>query len=338
MKNTKTIRTWGKGAAIALGMALGIGLAQGQEPARGGPPPVIGPATFARGPALDNVQIQAVKVQGNVWMLSGGGYNAAISVGDDGVLVVDTMLPQLADKFLAKVKEVGGNRPIRIIVNTHSHGDHTGGNVALAATQTGDRKIQIIAHANTAKRMGEGPQAIASSGLPNDPVTGEEKTITFNNEQVVIRHQPNGHTNGDLTVFFRRSNVIVTGDVYTNLIFPMFFAQQGGTYQGSIDTLNNLIDYAVPKQNGQEGTLIIPGHGTVAEEPELIQMREMNRVIRTRILDAIRQGQTLEQVKAANPVREYADRYGTSQGGPTTESFIERAYETLKGSAAPTAR
>jgi glyoxylase-like metal-dependent hydrolase (beta-lactamase superfamily II) len=335
----RTFGTWGiVASAIALGAVLSTvtGLAQGRQ---GGAAPA--PAAAAGASNVDNIQINALHVQGNVWMLTGGGFNSAVSIGDDGILVVDTMIAPLGEKLLAKIKEIGGNKPIRMIINTHAHADHVGGNPVINAAgdsivagnfagQANDRKAQIFAHENTQDRMLQLMPPLPATSLPTDTFFGDEKTIYFNGEAIVMRHQPAAHTDGDITVFFRKSDVIAAGDVYVNTTFPIFMPAQGGSFQGIINALNDIIDTAVPKEKEEGGTYIIPGHGRLVDEWDVVDARDMDTIIRDRFQDAIKKGQTLEQVKAANLVMDYEGRWGAKDGFWTTNSFIEAVYNSLK--------
>ena len=295
-------------------------------------------------PDFSNIEIHSLHVQGNVWMLVGGPFNAAVSIGNDGVLVVDTMVEPLADKFLAEVKKLAGDKPIRYIINTHFHPDHTGGNAKVTAAgqsivagnfaaqvgQAAANQANIIAHENTQIRMMSDlkpmPPFIA---MPTDTFFTESKDFFFNGEAVQILHQPAAHTDGDVIVFFRKSDVIVAGDVYVNTTFPIVQIDQGGSYQGIIDALNRIIDLTVPAEKQEGGTYVIPGHGRLADEADVVEYRDMNTILRDRFLDAIKKGMTLEQVKAARLVRDYEGRYGASSGFWTTDNFVEAIYRNL---------
>ena len=301
-------------------------------------------AQGGQAPDFSNVEIHSLHVQGNVWMLVGGPFNAAVSIGNDGVLVVDTMVEPLADRLLAEVKKIAGDKPIRYIINTHFHADHTGGNAKVTragqsivagnfAAQVGQdaaNQANVIAHENAQLRMMSDlkppPPFIA---MPTDTFFTESKDLYFNGEAVQILHQPAAHTDGDVMVHFRKSDVIVAGDVYINTTFPIVQIDQGGSFQGVIDALNRIIDITVPAEKQEGGTYVIPGHGRLADEADVVEYRDMNTIIRDRFLDAIKKGMTLEQVKAARLVRDYEGRYGASSGFWTTDNFVEAVYRSL---------
>lgn len=300
---------------------------------------------------FNDVQIHSYHVQGNVWMLTGGPFNAAVSIGDDGVLVVDTMLEPLADKLLAEIRRLAGDKPIRHIINTHYHPDHVGGNPTISragrsivagnfAAQVGQEassQATLLAHEKTQLRMGQLKPPLAFVGMPTDTFFTEQKDIFFNGEAVQMFHQPAAHTDGDIVVFFRRSDVIVAGDVYVNTSFPIVQAGQGGGFQGVIDALNRIIGLTVPKEKQEGGTYVIPGHGRLADEADVVEYRDMNTILRDRFKDAIAKGMTLEQVKAARLVRDYEGRYGASSGFWTTDNFVEAVYRSLAQPPARTA-
>lgn len=300
---------------------------------------------------LDNVQIQSYHVQGNVWMLTGGPFNAAVSIGEDGVLVVDTMVEPLADKLLAEITRLAGDKPIRHIINTHYHPDHIGGNAKIAragrsivagnfAAQVGQEasnQATLFAHENTQIRMGQSKPPPPFVAMPTDTFFTEQKDIFFNGEAVQMLHQRAAHTDGDLIVFFRRSDVVVAGDVYVNTSFPVIQAGQGGSFQGVIDALNRIIDLTVPKEKQEGGTYVIPGHGRLADEADVVEYRDMNTILRDRFKDAMAKGMTLEQVKAARLVRDYEGRYGASTGFWTTDNFVDAVYRSLGQPPARTA-
>ena len=294
---------------------------------------------------FDNVSIQVLHVQGNVYMLAGAGGNTTVQVGEGGVLVVDTMFPQLSDKLLAAIRTLSP-KPIHYIINTHVHGDHVGGNenLAKAGPTRPDRApldaglggnvagtTAIIAHEHVLNRMvASGPDAKPSGSWPTDTYFGDDKEVFFNGEAIQILHQPAAHTDGDSIVFFRRSDVIATGDIFTTTMYPFIDSQRGGSINGIVDALNRIIDIAIPDHKVQEGgTMIVPGHGRLCDEQEVIEYRDMVTIVRDRIAYMIKKGRTLEQVKAAKPTLDFDPRYGTDSGFWTTSMFIDAIYRDL---------
>ena len=303
-------------------------------------------------PDFSSIEMHSLHVQGNVWMIVGGPFNAAVSIGNDGVLVVDTMAEPLADKFLAEIRKLAGDKPIRYIINTHFHPDHTGGNAKVTAAgqsivagnfaaqvgQDAASQANILAHENTQIHMGEVKPALPFIAMPTDTFFTEAKDLFFNGEAVQILHQPAAHTDGDVIVFFRKSDVIVAGDVYINTTFPIVQIDQGGSFQGIIDALNRIVDLTVPAEKQEGGTYVIPGHGRLADEADVVEYRDMNTILRDRLSNAIKKGMTLEQVKASHPVLEYEGRYGASSGFWTTDAFIEAVYRSLSQPAKKTSQ
>lgn len=299
---------------------------------------------------FDNVEVKSLHVQGNIHMLVGAGGNVTLSVGDNGVLVVDTQFAGMADKILAKIKEIAGDRPIRYIINTHSHSDHIGGNKAIAAAGNpivagnfagqvqsraaaggGGNPAFILAHENTLKWIQTPPQgeAPAFDEWPTDVFYGREKDLFFNGEAVVMMHQPNAHTNGDILVHFRESDVVATGDLYVNTGFPFIDRERGGTIQGYLAGLNRLLDIMVPADKQEGGTYAIPGHGRLVDEADVVEYRDMITIIRDRVQDMISRGMTADQVVAGRPARDFEGRYGAAQGLASTEGFIRNVYAGL---------
>ncbi|HTA45528.1 MAG TPA: MBL fold metallo-hydrolase [Bryobacteraceae bacterium] len=292
-----------------------------------------------------NAEIHVLPAQGNVYMLIGPGGNMTVQAGNDGVLLVDTMYAPLADKILAAVRSISKG-PIRYIVDTHVHPDHTGGNEPLrkagstisggnvqADIKDSAEGAQIIAHQNILNRMSapSGSQApIPSSAWPTDTFVGDEKAIYFNNEGVEIIHVPNAHTDGDSIVFFRKSDVISTGDLFTTTMYPVIDIDNGGSIQGFIAGLQKIVDLIIPVYGQEGGTLVIPGHGRLCDLGDVLEYREMTIIIRDRIEDMVKKGMTLEQVKAAKPTVDYDPLYGGDSGVWTTEKFVEAVYKSLK--------
>ncbi len=290
--------------------------------------------------ALD-AEIHVLPVQGNVYMLVGtGGGNITVQAGDDGVLLVDASVETLSEGVLKAVRSISA-KPIRYIIDTHAHADHVGGNAAIAkqgATIMGGNMGQpysgaaILAHENVLTRMSAptGQQApFPTAAWPTDTYFTKRKDLFFNGEAIQILHQPAAHTDGDSLVFFRRSDVLSAGDVFMTTTYPVIDLERGGTIQGVIAALNNILDIAIPKDKQEGGTYVIPGHGRLSDEADVLEYRDMLTIIRDRIQDLIRKGATLDQVKAARPTLDYEGRYGAIEGSWTTDAFIEAAYRNL---------
>jgi len=300
-------------------------------------------ATAQQGAPPNNAEIHTLHVQGNVSMLIGAGGNIAVQTGKDGVLLVDTGLEQNADKVLAEVKKLSTGM-IRNIINTHVHADHTGGNAKISAAGSeivggnfagqvgGSSSALIIAHENVLNRMSaptgkESP--VPSGGWPSDTFFTNQKNIFFNGEAIEIIHIPSAHTDGDSIVFFRRSDVIVAGDIFVTTSYPIVDLARGGSIQGVIDGLNRIIGLAIPAEKQEGGTYVIPGHGRLCDQADVVEYRDMTTIIRDRVQDMIKKGMTLEQVKAAKPTRDYDPIYGATTGFWTTDMFVEAVYKSL---------
>ena len=294
--------------------------------------------------AQQNGDIQSLKVQGNVYLLTGAGGNVVVQVGDQGVLVVDTGLAQTADKLLAAIRKIS-DKPIQYILNTHMHPDHTGGNDVIrkaGATFTGanvtgnltDAAVgaQVFAQDNVLKRMSAptGKQAAMPFGdWPTETYLSARKQMFFNGEPVEMIHQPAAHTDGDSLVWFRRSDVIVAGDIVVTTTYPFIDVDRGGSIQGEVDALNNLLDMAVAGHQDEGGTYIVPGHGRIYDKPDLLEFRDMVTIIRDRVQASIKKGMTLEQVKAAGLTKDYDAQYSAKSGFGTKDMFVEAVYKSL---------
>jgi cyclase len=300
---------------------------------------------WGTGLAFAQTDLRVVPVQGNVYMLVGAGGNITLQVAKEGVLIVDTGLAQMSDKVLAAIRQLS-DKPIRYIVNTHVHPDHIGGNEKIGpagSTIAGGNVVgnigesarqgaTIVAHENVLNRISAptGSQAsLPFVAWPTDTYANDEKDLFFNGEGIQIFHQRAAHTDGDSIVFFRRSDVVSAGDIFLTTSYPIIDLPRGGSLQGIIDGLNHIIDLTIPAEKQEGGTYVIPGHGRLCDEADVVYYRDMTTIIRDRIEDMIKKGMTLEQVKAARPTRDYDPLYGASTGLWTTDMFVEAAYKSL---------
>jgi len=239
-------------------------------------------------------------------------------------------------------------KPLRYIINTSASPDHTGGNEKIAASGffprgggTGavadvGQTASVIAHENVLNRMSAptGKQAPAPAGAwPTDTYHRSFYKLSeyFNGEPIIVYHTPAAHTDGDSIVLFRHSEVISAGNIFSTVSYPAIDLEKGGSVQGIIDGLNQILDLAVAEYRSQGGTWIVPGHGRLSDTADVASYRNMVVMIRDRVQDMIKNGRTLEQVKAARPTMDFDGRYGSNTGPWTTDMFVEAVYRSLKG-------
>ena len=291
--------------------------------------------TLARGQPRNfaNTQEHLLPVQGYTYMLAGAGGNTTLQVGKDGVLVVDTQYAEMAPKILSEIRKLS-DKPIVWMVNTHIDQDHSGGNAALAKLGRGPGpRPRIIAHENVLNRMTErlpNQPPVPDEALPNDEYGTPQMDLFFNGEAVVIYHMPRAHTDGDSIVFFRRSDVISVGDIFTPDQWPAIDLARGGSVEGTLDALNYILTLTVPERYQDGGTLVVPGHGRISNEADVVEYRNMLTIVRDRVQDLLKKGMTLEQVKAARPARDYETEY-SERGLWTKDMFVEAVYRSLNG-------
>lgn len=288
--------------------------------------------------------LDVLHVQGNVWMIAGAGGNIALDIGDMGVVVVDTGLAQNADKVVAAIRKLT-DKPIQYIMNTHMHPDHMGGNIVVrkagvtitGANVTGDINdatsgAAILAHNNVLNRVsapsGKQP-AMPPDAWPTDTYVSGQKELYFNDEPIVMIHQPKAHTDGDSFVFFRRSDVVATGDIFVTTSYPYIDLENGGSIQGEIDALNNLLDIVIPKHEEEGGTYVIPGHGRICDEYDVLEYRDMVTIVRDRVRAAIKKGMTLDQVRIAGYTKDFDARWSAKSGFGTADNFVTAVYKSL---------
>jgi glyoxylase-like metal-dependent hydrolase (beta-lactamase superfamily II) len=287
-------------------------------------------------------EIHVFPLRNNVYMLVGDGGNIVVQLGDQGAFVVDTGSGALADKTIAAIKKLS-ERPVQFIANTGFRADHTGGNVKLRASGI-DPSLQgsffsnqfadagqgatIMAHQNTQNHMDQ--LKMPAEGVPSDTFLEDHRRKFHNGDSIELFWEPNAVTDGDSIVHFRRADVIVTGDIFTTTQYPFIDIKNGGSVQGEIKALNDILNRTVYEHEEDGGTMVVPGHGYLSNEHEVLEYRDMVVIVRDRVRDMINKGATLEQVKAARLTADYDTRYGKSTGPWTTDMFVEAVYNCLK--------
>jgi glyoxylase-like metal-dependent hydrolase (beta-lactamase superfamily II) len=284
---------------------------------------LVGSFSGARAQDFDAVEISTTPVAPGLYMMVGRGGNLAVSTGEDGVFLVDDQYAPLTGKIRAAIATVS-DAPIRFVFNTHWHGDHTGGNENL-----GRAGALIFAHDNVRKRLSaEQFMEALDRPVPRSPeaalpVVTFTDTVTFhlNGDEVHAFHLPPAHTDGDALVHFRRANVIHMGDIYFSSGFPFVDVSSGGSVDGVIAAVDRVLDVA------DANTKLIPGHGPLSNRVELEKYRGMLVAIRDRVRGALADGQTLDQVLAARPTREFDQVWG--KGFIDPERFVRIVYRSL---------
>jgi glyoxylase-like metal-dependent hydrolase (beta-lactamase superfamily II) len=298
-------------------------------------------------------QLEVLQLRPNFYMIAGAGGNVGFQVGSDGVVVVDAGSAASAEAIVAAIKKVTA-QPIRYVINTSADPDHVGGNAAVAkAGQTlftgnggaglatnflgGGASILSVEQVLTRMSGPSGqPSPFPVEAWPTETFNQPRKYMYLNGEGIEVFHQPAAHTDGDAIVFFRRSDVVVAGDVFDTRAFPVIDIAKGGSIQGEITALQKLVDTAIPSVpivSREEGTLIIPGHGRICDQLDVVEYRDMVTIIRDRVRDLMKQGFTLEQIKAASPARGYTRRYGSDTGPWTTNDFVKAVYRSMSEKA-----
>jgi cyclase len=300
--------------------------------------------------APDDGRIHVLPIRHNVYMLVGDGANIVVQVGDQGAFVVDTGTGRLSAEVLAAIRTLTPH-PIQFIANTSFRPEHTGGNAALAAagrdpsllgsffTQSAPRGVTgffadpssqatVMAHLNVQVRMQASGAPIEA--VPADTYLEERRRKFHNGDAIEMFYQPNAVTDGDSLVRFRSADVIVAGGIFSTTHYPIIDVRNGGSVQGEIRALNEILSMTVFEHQGEGGTFVVPGHGYLADEHEVVEYRDMVVIVRDRVQAMIDAGATLEQVQAGRVTGDYDTQYGANTGPWTTAMFVEAVYRSLQ--------
>jgi glyoxylase-like metal-dependent hydrolase (beta-lactamase superfamily II) len=285
---------------------------------------VVASQASAQNPDLSQVPVKVVPVTAGVYMLTGAGGNIGLSVGSDDAFVVDDQYAPMTAKIRAAIATVT-QKPVRFVLNTHWHGDHTGGNEAMSGAGA-----MIVAHDNVRRRMGT-QQFIAAlndtvppSPAKALPVVTFSETITFyvNGDSVRAVHLRDGHTDGDAIIVFQKANVIHMGDLFFNGMYPFIDASTGGSAAGTVAAVDSVLLIS----NAQ--TQFIPGHGPLGTRADLVSYRDMLKAMTDRVSKLIAQGMTVQQVVAARPSADYDAKWGGGFLKP--DQFVGTLYASIK--------
>ena len=297
--------------------------------------PLLASLAFAQ----QQTSIEVLHVRGNVYMFASDEGNITVQVGEhrdnDGVLMVDTGSAATTDRVVAELQKLT-EKPVRYLVNTSADPDHVGGNAVLSkghglrgegGNAPGAAEVNVYAQDSVLARLSAPEAHMPALGLPT--MTFERlKDFTFNGEGVQIFSEAPAHTDGDSIVYFRGSNAISAGEIFSTVGYPVIDLARGGSIQGEIRALNHLLELTVPEIAQEGGTMVIPGHGRLSDEADVTEYRDMVTIVRDRIADLIQKGKSLSEVQAARVTRDYDGRY--SQPSWTGEMFVESVYNSLK--------
>lgn len=300
--------------------------------------------------------LEVLLVKPNFYMIAGAGANIGVQIGPDGVVLTNSGSGEKTAEVLDAIKKLT-DEPIRYVINTGGDPDSVGGNEAiskagrtiipLADTLSVDLGIRMTSGGAAPVLAAEGvllrmsaptgqKSPYPSEAWPSETFSDKQKYMYMNNEAVITMHQPAAHSDGDSFVLFRRSDVIAAGNIIDTTHFPVIDTAHGGTIEGEIDALNRLIDITIPPVPWvwrEGGTYVVPGHGRICEQSDVVEYRDMVTILRDIIRDMKQRGLTLDQVKAADPTKPYY-QFGSKTGPWTTDMFVEAVYKTLPEASA----
>ena len=282
---------------------------------------------FSQQQDFSKVEIKATKVAGSVYMLEGSGGNIGVCAGEDGIVIVDDQFAPLAPKIKEALKSIS-DKPLKFVINTHFHGDHTGGNAEFG------REATIIAHDNVRKRLAD-PEP--TGGNPAKPPAKEalpvvtfndRTTVHVNGEEIRAIHFPHGHTDTDSVIFFTRANVVHMGDDFVTYGFPFVDTRHGGSVSGMIAGVEKVLSMVPPDVK------IIPGHGALSTPDDMRKFVEMLKDTRQLVADAVKEGKTIQQMKQDKLMAKYQDK---GKGFIKADNWIDALYADVTGGGASAA-
>ncbi len=297
----------------------------------------VGLAAAILGAAPAAAELRTTHVAGKVYLITGAGGNVAMSLGSSGVMVVDSGAAAASEQLLAEIRKTS-NSALRYIINTGVDPERIGGNELLrraGATFTGgnatvvggvDVGAAIVAHEAALLRLASSDVPVAAQ--PTETFYVPRIDFYFNDEPVEVIYQPNAIDDTNVAVHFRRSDVLVTGDIFRLDGYPLIDLDNGGSIQGVLDALNYFIDLAITDTLAEGGTRIVPGRGRICDEADLVRYRDMVTIIRDRIATMKDRGQSLAAIKAAKPTLDYDSRFGRNPEW-TGDDFIDAVYASL---------
>ena len=295
-------------------------------------------------PAQDQ-PLRLLHVQDQVYMLYGADVNVTVQIGEDSLVFVDSPDPAVIPEMMSMIREIS-DRPAHYLISTHldplhiagndiinALGDNTGvglfrpdSSFTIGGATTG---VTILSHENALNRFYLTEHEIPSFTVTNTYFS-KRKDFSENDESIIVYHLPNAHTDGDSIVYFRDSDVVSTGDIYTPGMYPKIEVQRGGSINGLIEGLNFILELMVPGPFAEGGTYVVPGHGRIGDEIDVVEYRNMVYIVRDRIINLMEDEASLEEVLASDPTFDYDTEYGGVRGGPTNSEFITSVYQSLQ--------
>jgi glyoxylase-like metal-dependent hydrolase (beta-lactamase superfamily II) len=291
--------------------------------------------------AAPTSSLEIIEVRPTFSVIVATGANIGVQVGEDGVVAVDTGSAADGPAVVAAIKRISP-KPIRYVIDTGPDPDHVGSNETISKAgepllkggnggrtrNADDLVVPILSAEGVVRHMA----AFSAGARPTETFHYLRKAIYLNGEAIELLHQPEAHTDSDVLAFFRRSDVVMAGDVLDTRQFPVIDVERGGSIKGEIAALNQLVDLAVPSVpdvSREAGTIVVPGHGRLCDHFDVVEYRDMVTIVRDRVRDLIKAGRSLDEVKAAQPAKGYMGRYGNPGGAWTTDRFVEATYRSL---------